>query len=181
MSLSMACNFSRNAEAGLHAWLTQLCVTKRAVQTLLLPSLPLCSFLLGGSWNNACACIHDADLHTQTSSFRTAYNERAQQMCLACVARFRAPRAVVRCGRSPTTNFCPSRPCSWYPAHCAKCCSTMDVATVTFRDAVPSPYCGTYTKASHAAICFSLRPWPCRIAAWAVRCWRREYSRATAV
>ena len=74
------------------------------------------------------------------------------------------PRAVVRCGRSPTTNLCPSRPCSAYPAHWAKCCSTMDVATVTLSEAVPSPYCGMYTKASHAAICFSLRPWPCRTA-----------------
>ena len=74
------------------------------------------------------------------------------------------PRAVVRWGRSPTTNFCPSRPCSLYLAHCAKCCSTMDVATVTFSEAVPSPYWGMYTKASHAATCFSLRPFPCKTA-----------------
>lgn len=37
--------------------------------------------------------------------------------------------------------------------------------TATFREAVPTPYCGMYTKESHSAICFSFRPWPCGAAA----------------
>ena len=70
------------------------------------------------------------------------------------------PRGAFLCGRWATLNFAPSRSVSGMPAHTAKWCNMIDAATVTFRDAVPGPCCGMYTKPSQHLICLADRPVP---------------------
>lgn len=75
-----------------------------------------------------------------------------------------SPLVCVRCVcLSPTTYFCPCLARSGYPAHMAKLCSTMEAATATFSDAVPSPNCGMYTSLSHSCSCLLDRPVPCAV------------------